>query len=321
MTGNYIRRLTGEQIDENILNAFENFRKIGRLYRRGLLTDHEFSQRMSEIFYEHFYRFLHQEHGLEFCFTDSTWAGFLEDYRLWQEHSLPKEHPDTPWLQNDNFADSFDSDNDFIHTLRSMKNYGFDLPYGRAEASSYDKIQVFRLMEAFHIPPDYFEPVPAGIIKPDISYIHTYHDAVVVIIGFHCIDDGGLLGDNNPCEKTFTLTNTLGLKAKLLIKEMRSLEEQMELHEDADMYITLGAYLAEGYIEGYTQIQEGASTKIVIRTDEKGSICKLGAILIQDDNTAYRNFPLWQEYFDWFNKNLKKRKEIEENFYRQFKTE
>ncbi len=311
------KRLTDEKLKQSIDEAYSVFYNTGRNYKRGMLTDDEFRRFMHDTFIEHFCNFL-RNNGLRTYFHSKNWQRFLEDYSLWSVKDTPGCVLGEPWLLDDNLDDSFD-DKGLQKIIRSSRGYGVASVafVNENEASDHDKSQFFRLMEVFHITPDYFEPLPQGIIEPDRHLTHTYHGGSAYVIGFHCVDDGGLIAETEPVGKTYTLKSGLGLKSVVTITEDRRKQDRAKM--DYDDFYPLGEYLSEGTIEGYTAM-ERSFPKIVIRTDGEGKISRLGTIEgWHDDYPAFSQYPLWQEYFRWNNEQEKRRMQILSDFFDSFK--
>lgn len=247
------KRIKDENLESSVDEAYKEFQRAGRIYSRGLLTDDEFWRNMYNSYHEHFYGFL-KNNGLRTCFTTKSWLRFQEDHSLWCSKSVPNSSVGEPWLLDDNLDDHFE-DKGWLGIIRSARGYGMASSAFAIEdeASVHDKSQFFRLMEAFHITADYFEPLPEGIIAPDKHWTHTYSGGCTYVIGYNCVDDGGLLSEAEPIGKTYTLKNDLGLKAVVTITEDRRKQDRGSM--DYDDYCPLGEYLSDGYIEGYTALE------------------------------------------------------------------
>lgn len=300
-----LQRLTEELVETEIRIAFEEFRSIAYKVHRGFLTMDGFKMLMTEKFYVHFYDFF-KNHGFRMNISNKSWQRFLEDYDCFIHHKSLESTVGESWFFYDNLDDNFE-DKGLLGIARSMRQYG-EIPDMETEASSQDKAQFFRLMMEFQITTAYFEPIPEGIVRPTKHNTHSYNKVSTWVIDFNCINDGGLLAEEKPIGKTFTLINDLGLKAVVTIKEDRRDQNCNAL--DRDQFWPLGIYLAEGYVEGYTAIeQERNYPDIVIRAsieNEKVQINMLGIMMDAIDQKAYYQFPLWQEYFyDYFSKDEK----------------
>lgn len=128
---------------------------------------------------------------------------------------------------------------------------------------------------------DYYRPRPKSEARyqPGNRVTHVYSKSSTMVVEYNCVDDGGLVNDDAPIGKTFTLVNDIGLRAAVKIVEKR--EPPFNLFEcDKDNYAPLGRYLAKGFIEGYTvfgeEVPDDKIPGIVIRMDENGEIVKLG---------------------------------------------
>ena len=298
------KKLSNEKVNQCVDEAFLIFQDIWERFNYGEYTDDEFWNRMGETHYNYFYGFL-QKNGLRTVFNAKSWLRFLDDFSLWSDKGHPNSSVGEPWLLDDNLDDHIE-DKTWLKVVRSARDYGLPANCFEDEASIYDKSQFFILMKAFHITTDYFEPMPEGIIAPDKHWKHAYNDGCTYVIGYNCVDDNGLLSEEDPVGKTYTLKNDMGLKAIVKIIEDRRKQDRTNI--DCDDFSPLGEYLAEGYIEGYTAI-ERSYPKIVIRTDGKGTITHLGTFECWKDSNAFCQYPLWQEYFEWcsMKENLKRK--------------
>ena len=158
--------------------------------------------------------------------------------------------------------------------------------------------------------------MPEGIVAPIKHWTHTFNGAAAYVIGYDCIDDGGLLADDFPVGKTYELTSELGLKAVVTITEDRRKDDRNNM--DYDEMMPMGEYLAEGYIERHTPIKRD-DPKVVIRTNGCGKITRLGIVETNRDVEAFWKYPLWKEYFDWTRNYQNNRDKILQDYFDSFK--
>ena len=282
------QRLTDELIEQNLTRAFELIEKIRKQYRKGVLTEIMCLQELHSIFCDAFWKTL-SDHRLKLHLTGMNYPLFAEEFEEYKNHNDAGNPNHLPWL--------------------------YDITAcGSREAAKNDQKQIFRLMEMFCIPADYFEPIPENIPVPDIVGIHQYRIAGVYGTHFHCVDDGGLLSDGDPVGKTFVLMNDLGLKAVLTIKEDRRQENRdgMDFDEivysgDQGLIVRKGEFLAEGYVEGYTAKERTNNPEILIRLENGGTkVCWLAYWADTSDSKSVREYPMWQEYYCWCEKRQEK---------------
>lgn len=276
---NNIQRLTEELVTSSVDEAFEQFKRCGRLYKRGCLDYNSYYTKMFNIILEYYFRFL-SDIGLKNVSCPKSWERLLEDYALWSEGKEPDSTIGQPWLIDKRSTDEARKSKEVSKTTNV-----------EIEASIKDKSQFFKLMEKYHIPIDFYTPIPEDIIAPYLNWMHTYSDNSLYQIIFYCIDDGGLLEEENPVGKTYTLINKLGLKAVLTITEVRKIQKE----DSRSLY---GKYLSTGYVEGYTAI-EREYPEVGIEIDKDGSILAFHTYLDRKDMSVFNNYPLWQNYLAW----------------------
>lgn len=218
------------------------------------------------------------ENNLRLCINARNFEQFTEDYQDYREKKYPETPSHSEWL---------------LET--SAKS---------CAASPKEHRLFLHMLERFRIPPEYFTPLPAGVIGPDLHYIHSWRDVSAVGTDFHCTDDGGLLSDSAPEGKTFRLVNELGFEAVVTIKEDRRTKERGGLDFDEQvcntsrgMLVLKAEFLAKGYIEGYTTKLRPCTPDILIRLGTKGMIAWLAWYENNNDILARNTFPLWQKYY------------------------
>ena len=280
--------LLPKNVEKVMSDTLAVFQKIGKGYKRGVYSKDNCLIMFQNAVAEGFHHFLLYASGVNWMFTDESWKRFLDDLRLWKEGRMPESPVGDPWL----FCDEEGSGGELER--RMSVYYREDRLRKHTEACPGDKELFFTLMEAYHMPPAQFAPIPEGIVNPERYQVHVYADCEKCVLGFPCADDGGLTGAANPVGKDYVLRSELGLRSEIRILEARPEERRGRFELDIDDFAPPAAYLAEGWIEGYTS---GRVRPIAVRTDKDGRIVKLGTLLCPDDEREYLSFPLWQEYF------------------------
>lgn len=284
--------LTNTYIDALSAKIFSEFRNIVDGYQRGIHTGKECSDKMREAFYGAFFKLLN-ENCLKLSITFENYNRFCAQFSEYQKsHEIPLSADPVPWL---------------LDTISSNH-----------EADPSDKKCFFRFMESFCLSPDFFLPPPKEIIFPRSHGVHMYHSEGVYSLEFSCADDGWLLSDPDPVGKTFVLTDDMGIRAEITVKEDRRGTERSGMDIDELVYSTgkgnlvnLAEFLGEGYIEGYTAKEERAKPDIIIRTDPSGKVIRRLAYWEDvNDRQAFMEYPLWQEAFRWEEERNKRREEI-----------
>lgn len=273
-------RLTDTIVQKNIEKTVLTFQRCGRAYQRGILNDARFFQEM-ELALDRGFRDLLRSGGIVMRIDETNYLAFSRAYQFYLESGSVDKPDRIPWL--------FDENGEF------------------GEANAYDRKQVFTLMRAFGLSPEYFEPVPAAIPGYRIHGIHQYRSSGVYGIDFPCVDDGGLIGDPSPVGKTFRLRNDQGLEARLTIKEDRRYRDRTGMDFDEvviqsknGVAVRLAEFLAEGTIEGYTAAERYGNPEILIRLRNGGTeVYWLAYWRDADDERAFSDFPLWQARFRW----------------------
>lgn len=274
-------KLTEKYVHSVIDDAFGKLRRIGERYNNGYLTRDEWFVRMLDC-YNDAYSTLFTDNRLELRLDEKSYSQFVRDHEEYTSNhgiSLGSDH--VPWL--------------------------YDISEGEREAASPDQEYFLYFMDRFSVSPDFLEPPPEGMAVPVRRQIHQYRTDCVYGIDFRCVDDGGLLSDDAPVGKTFTLKSDMGLKAVLTVREDRrhTVRKGMDFDEVVystgdGMQVLMADLLAEGCIEGYTAEERGEHPEVLIRTGNRGeNICWLAYWSSPEDEKAYRDFPLWHEYFLW----------------------
>lgn len=253
--------------DEKVEKTFKEFDRSWNSFYRGLLTEGELNQRLFNVLGEGFWDFLH-DYGIYLNFSAAKYPSFLEGLRAFREgKALPDSEP-VPWLT--------------IHS------------YPWRKAAAEDGRRFFYLLTRYNIPPEFFESVPEHILAPKRKEIHGYHDLCKCCAVFDVVDDGGLLACEDAAGKTFFLREEDGLEVKLsVIEDNRNRDWGGEPGWHPD-------FVAEGYIEGYTVKGQRTYPKMqVYLTKDNKKIDYIAYDESLDDLSAFRHFPLWEEYFDW----------------------
>ena len=257
--------LTEKTVSDAIGRAGTELEKLRERYRGGILTEDEGAGYVTNVLFGTFFDLLYK------CFvvlrlTEDNYPAFTDEY-----NGAETEGGASSWL-----------------VRRGAE---------KTPASTEEKRLAIRLMKGLHIQPDHLEPAPGDIIVPNKHYLHSWNCCSACGIGFCCVDDGGLTEDPDPVGKTFLLKSDLGLTAELTVKEDRRGTDR--LGRDFDESTVKAAFLAEGYIEGFTAKSERCDASVLIRLYPEGGVNYLAYYEYADDLDAFYKFPLWKDYFDW----------------------
>ncbi|MBR2780322.1 MAG: hypothetical protein IKD81_02775 [Eubacteriaceae bacterium] len=145
-----------------------------------------------------------------------------------------------------------------------------------------------------------------------------YHSEGVYTLEFNCVDDCGLLKDPDPVGKTFVLTDDMGIRAQIMVREDRRASERTGMDIDELVFtagngstVKLAEFLAEGYIEGYTAKEGRSKPEIIIRTDSGAKrVLSLAYWEDENDSRAFSEYPLWQEAFRWEEESSNRREKM-----------
>ena len=249
---------------DNIEECYRKFGKICESWHKGYLTRETVEGDFRKVFWEGFFRFV-EDCGLliRLKWTDrDNCIRFADDYRMWKNGEKPCSTKGGIWLADRGGRPC------------EGKQYG-------EEASITDKVQFFRLMEAFNMPPEYFQAFPEGTVCPDVLTGRWPQD---LLIGWKIWeDDGGLLSDSFRLGNTVTLTDHYGLKTIITITEhLASKEEKRNKKITED-------YIGTGTIEGYTTSRP-RQIRIGIMD---GRIGYLYSVTDNEDRAAFESFQLW----------------------------
>lgn len=258
--------ISDKALTDIIDDSYTGFRTLCMEWRRGKLTDFGLENGFLEIVREGMDKFFKTSHLLNrLKWTDNnSWERFLDDYLRWKDGEEPISEKGEIWLacRDEQIPDG--------------------IKCGE-EASYFDKIRFFELMEAFQIPVEYYMPLPAGTICPDK---HPGHHPSDLIVGWRIWeDDDGLLSDNFQIGNTIVLTDHYGLKSTIKVTEHLVTDEEKRKRR------ILAEYIGMGNIEGYTAARE-REIHIIL---EDGKILYLSTVLDHDDQAVYNNFALWKD--------------------------
>ncbi len=281
--------LTEEHVKRTIDETLHTLDRIGQGYRRGFITQTDCFYTMLGEFSDGFWAFL-RNNGLQIRINSDNYGAFSKEYLAYIKEKDVFEKDHKPWF--------------------------FKLSNG-AEASKEDQKLVMYMMLQYCLAPEFFEPEPEDITDPGRVYAHGWHNGTAYGITFRCVDDGGLLTDEDTAGKSYRLVNDLGLEAVITVKEDRrnterrglDFDELIEASENG-MQVMLAHFLAEGYIEGYTAKERKENPDIIIRLNGKGKVYRLAYYASPEDEKVYKDFPLWQDHFKWSDEKAVRDKEI-----------
>ncbi len=293
--------LSDEIVNTKLDGILKAFQKTGAFWRRGILTEEEVRKELAEGFFSVFMTFF-KENCLELRLDKENYACFAGEFEAYQSGSEPAASAHLPWL--------------------------YDTEKTPCEAAGEDRRQFFRLMNVFHVAPDYFKApeYPENMAVPDRVPVHTYHSSCVMGTHFNCVDDGGLVSDESPVGKTFTLENDLGLRAVLTVREDRRNKDRHGLDFDEmvcpaeeGMLVLKAEFLAEGYIDGYTSHVRKHNPEVLIRLADGGKkVFWLAYREDGDDWKAYREHPLWHDYYCHLDRQEDKTEKVLEKLWNEY---
>lgn len=187
--------------------------------------------------------------------------------------------------------------------------------------------EFFEVLKELDCPCELLDPVPVGMECPrrTIAYTKTPEGYYCMwYVNFRCVDDDGLLSEDDPVGQTFVLTNEMGLEAELKVLNVRQVHKLEVTYDrrvpgggkkldvsDEDENET--EYACIGYIEGYTskkryfrpdRSERPEDAYIFVYADASSVIYAMKVYPVMDDEYAIGGYPLWKEYFEWLdNKN------------------
>ena len=292
--------ITNEILEDAVARTLKDLRRKGKSFGKGLLSEEECFQSMFDTLHHGFWGPL-AALGIRASFDKNSYETFSKEYEEYLKGDDLFAGDHVPWL--------------FVYYKAEC-----------GEASKEDMLQFFRLMKEYMIPPEFFEPLPEGILTPDRTFVHLWNGCTAYTIKFICVNDSGLTEDEAPEGKSFRLVSELGPEAVVTIKEDRRGKWRQGL--DFDEYITVtpggraalkAEFLAEGYIEGYTAKERQGDPGILIRTGAGGKVERLSYYSFPDDEAAYSEYPLWQKYHLWEKEKSLRKREILSNLFDRFK--
>ena len=289
---NTVPAISDAALLDNIEECYSQFRRICESWHRGYLTRETVEDEFRKVFWKGFFHFI-EDCGLLIQLKWTDWNNgirFADDYQMWKNGERPCSTRGSIWLA------------DRGGRLRGGKEYG-------EEASCSDKIQFFRLMEAFNMPPEYFQTFPEGTVCPDVL---TGREPQDLLIGWKIWDDdGGLLSDSFQLGDTVTLTDHYGLKSFITITEhLASNEEKRSRRISED-------YIGAGTIEGYTTSR---SRQIRIGILD-GKIRYLHTTSDNEDRELFDSFPLWSNAREYGGKIIETREKALRSLIERFMNE
>lgn len=230
-------------------------------YERGIYSKCDLKTNIEQIIIDGYIQFFRQN-GIRVSFSETSYKSFIENYNRWLNAEELKIEESNLWIST-LYTDAVDN----IIKLNQLIN------------------DFFSLITSFKIPTEYFKPVPDDVITPDKHPGYLYSD---LIVGWRIWKtDGGLLSDDDPIGKTFTLTDHYNLKTKITILMTK---KQMREKDDPD-------YIGTGYIEGYTTTDEH-EIKIFVDDKDMNTIRSLYSRFSDEDNDYFNSYPLWQKHFE-----------------------
>ena len=252
--------ISQSELESHIADSERIIRKTCRTFRRGLLSEDERKIRIQDCFMNNYVNYLDSK-NLKIRIAASDWAGFPEAIQNYRNSGRPDNLPACSWL----------------HFIRSDTEHGIK---GGDEASILDKMKVIRLMDVFHVPFEYYRPVPEGIVCPDCMtsrYANEYY------VGWYIWeDDGGLTKDDFHLGDTITLTDRHGLKARIRVD--RKIDKSIRHPEST------ADYVGTGTVEGYTSARP-REIQIYVKDH------KISCLYFRRDEDDF-GFDLWKDYYE-----------------------
>ena len=251
-----------ESLKSNIDKAYYEIRKLCRNYKRGLISEDESLKRIHEAIRDHFVVFIRNNGMVNHVRRNNVdeWTRFQNDYQLWKNGEKPESIVGVKWLTYTGKGGTIDGE----------------------EASFHDKTHFFELMEAFHIPVEYYQVLEKNKKCSDKYPCHFSNELLVGWLIWQ--DDGGLLSNDFKIGDEIRLTDHNGLESVIRVTEHLKGENKKKRGSTAE-------YLGQGYIEGYTTTRE-REIEIGIW---KGQIQYLFTTIDSSDRQEYSSFPMWEE--------------------------
>ena len=283
------RRISDEEVAQAVADANEKIEELLQVYDEGLITYREaVSHLKNSVYYEKYYRFM-MMHGLRFRVND--YDGFQEEFRSWKE---------------DGAIDPASRENCEVYFSRDY----FPIYEESLDVTAEEKAHMFQMIDGMDFPPDMFEPedpVPDGAVVPHKAQAASYLGNRDLIVMFECADDGGFFDSANAYGSTFKLTDDRGLHAVLRVLSPEEVDEDFYVKakkfRGTKGYDTV-EYVAEGYIEGYTE----PSMKHLIYVEITGRNRMLFYFTISDSelNQWHYQNRLWKKYHMWVGRHIRR---------------
>ena len=258
-----------DKTERHILDAQRAMSKICRLYLMGMLSEDERQRRMQDCFRTYYLDYLH-ERNLQIKVDPARWAEFREAFLRHKGDSNLHDLSGQSWM--------IYSRNSKDRQVRSGD-----------EATDQEKKDVIKLMDAFHVPIDYYEPVPEGVKCPDESPSAYKPDYWCVGWGIWG-DDGGLLQDDFQLGSTIELIDHYGLKSRIQVND--------KIDDDYVKMYGREHFAGIGTVEGYT----GSRPRVIDIYTRNNKIDCLRFKKDADDN----GHPIWEPY----NRHMDKKQKI-----------
>lgn len=261
-----------EKFSDILARALKHFEVLRISQTRGLVTINDIYREIQNELWNCFTYF--RNNGIRMTINEKSFPRFQDDYEKFIRGEEPNSKIGEPWLQKEESEHYMTSDGYVpIHFTR--------------EVDIEDKKDYLEFYTACQYPVDYYKPFPKSdnYIEPRTHY-QMYGTGVAGTIEFVKANDGGLFSDDDPVGKTFTMTDYLGLKAKIEIQS--EVTEEENAHDNR----FVGKYHGCGTIEGYTSERK---REIDISPRLGGSIY-FYLCVGKDDDDVMDNFPLWEEY-------------------------
>jgi len=141
-----------------------------------------------------------------------------------------------------------------------------------------------------------------SVSEPGITQSHLWNDCAMWKVDFKCVDDGGLIHDENPVNKSFQLVRDDGVKAelKIIAKYSKNQKEFIDIFDRKCPTFGKDVFVAIGQLEDFFFANhEPPRPNMEIYVGEDGisylSVCSFrcpGKPLYSID------FPRWQPYLE-----------------------
>ena len=271
-------QLTAEDVDIAIIRFHKNLVDTRILYIKGLVTDSELIDKVAlEI--SNAFRDCFITRGFSFIMEKKqNWMRYKEEYDLYKQGKISSGKSGSVWLT-----------------------------FNGKEAAPEDKNQFFRMNDLLCLPVDYYMPIDAeldsDVPRPGLKQeVHTYGNGIAYNLYINCVDDDGLMSDEEPDSEEYELKCDNGLSVFITVTGY-----------EKTLSGEISGIGGNGWIEGYTEIPEWKKTHMVIHWDKEKHINYISYFESKEDYVAYAKFPLWQTYFKKADERLKRRTEWHQN--------